>query len=173
MSFQEWRRAYARQAQADMQAREVLLREKHLPPCEQLHLLQMACEKLAKAYQCSQKTDLTTLQASHAWIERTLPIPFRPYYSRHHRATLRGQMLNERSRLFKDVRSLLREIDLLVPSVTDGGRRPDNAEYPWADDLGKLWIPAEYEFLILPHLAAAAGQQLVSFLFDAADDLAQ
>src|SRR5271157_4632424 len=46
-----WSRAYARQAQADLEAREALLGAP-APACQHLHFLQMACEKIAKAHRC-------------------------------------------------------------------------------------------------------------------------
>ena len=46
-----WSRAYARQAQADLEAREALL-DATVPACQHLHFLQMACEKISKAHQC-------------------------------------------------------------------------------------------------------------------------
>ncbi len=39
-----WSRAYARQAPADLEAREALLGAR-VPACQHLHFLQMACEK--------------------------------------------------------------------------------------------------------------------------------
>jgi hypothetical protein len=47
-SYHEWRVAYAKQALADLLARERLLEHSDVPECHQLHFLQMACEKLCK-----------------------------------------------------------------------------------------------------------------------------
>ena len=52
--IEAWRIAYAKQALADLHAREKLLEHSELPDCQQLHFLQMACEKLCKAYLCGQ-----------------------------------------------------------------------------------------------------------------------
>jgi hypothetical protein len=46
-----WSRAYARQAQADLEARVALLGAM-VPACQHLHFLQIACEKIAKAHRC-------------------------------------------------------------------------------------------------------------------------
>jgi hypothetical protein len=48
----------------------------------------------------------------------------------------------------KFAKRLAREIELLSPAVDNGGRRPDNCEYPWEDAKKKLWIPAEYHFSV-------------------------
>ncbi len=45
----DWSRAYARQAQADLDAREALLNAE-VPACQHLHFLRMACEKIARAH---------------------------------------------------------------------------------------------------------------------------
>jgi len=66
----EWRVAYAKQAQVDPHAREKLPEDPKLSACQQLHFLQMACEKICKAYLCGRGTDPAALQTSHAYIAR-------------------------------------------------------------------------------------------------------
>jgi hypothetical protein len=51
----EWGRAYARQAKADLDAWDHL-QGSILPECQKLHFMQMACEKLAKAHLCKAGT---------------------------------------------------------------------------------------------------------------------
>jgi len=70
ISYEEWRIAYAKQALADLLARERLLQHADVPDCQQLHFLQMACEKLCKAYLCGQGVDPETLRGSHAYNQR-------------------------------------------------------------------------------------------------------
>ena len=43
-----------------------------------------------------------------------------------------------------------REVELLAPAVRDGGRRPDNCEYPWKGPAGAVSSPLDYSF---PHMA--------------------
>ena len=57
-----------------------------------------------------------------------------------------------------------REIELLNPSVDDSGRRPDNCEYPWKDGLGKLHVPADYDFPSLKLLTSPIGRLLPKLL---------
>lgn len=44
-----WAQAFARQAESDLNAREILVQQAGLPACHALHHLQMACEKICKA----------------------------------------------------------------------------------------------------------------------------
>lgn len=48
-----WQHAYAMQAEAGFEAYHILRMAPDLPQCLALHSLQMACEKLSKAYLCS------------------------------------------------------------------------------------------------------------------------
>jgi hypothetical protein len=66
----QWRIAFAKQALADLLAREKLLYYREVPQCQQLHFLQMACEKLCKAYLCGHGADPQTLR-SHAYIQKS------------------------------------------------------------------------------------------------------
>ena len=67
-----WSRAYARQAQADLEAREALLGAP-APACQHLHSLQMACEKIAKAHRCLGGADPETLMHGHGFAAKVLP----------------------------------------------------------------------------------------------------
>jgi hypothetical protein len=55
---------------------------------------------------------------------------------------------------------LCREIDLLHPQVDDGGRRPDNVEYPWPA-LAPTKIPALWKFPVSQKLQTAPGRLLL------------
>jgi hypothetical protein len=67
-----WSRAYARQARADLDAREALLGAE-VPACQHLHFLQMACEKISKAHRCLGGADPETLMHSHGFAAKVLP----------------------------------------------------------------------------------------------------
>ncbi len=105
-SYSEWRVAFAKQALADLKARDKLLEGPDLPDCGQLHFLQMACEKLCKAYLCGQGVEPSTLQSSHAYIARTLPIIARQQF-----AVQVGRRANDRSWMIRAIRSLSRKIE--------------------------------------------------------------
>ena len=68
-----WTSAFARQAQSDFLARDQLLVNPRLPECHQLHYLQMAFEKLAKAHLIAAGSDPSDIQSSHAYVAKVVP----------------------------------------------------------------------------------------------------
>ncbi len=164
-----WSRAYAIQAQADLAARDAMLGPT-VAPCQHLHFLQMACEKISKAHRCLGGAGPETLMHSHGFAAKVLPQIGRELFRRSAFATNLdvGQVEIEAI-----VRQFAREVDLLAPAVDDGGRRPDNCEYPWEDVEGHLHVPAENEFGSLealhPH---RAGTTFLKIIATAAAELA-
>src|ERR1043166_6062480 len=105
------------------------------------------------------------LQASHAYVGKTLPVIAKkllPTFA----GTKSQKFLAFQLRALKQ---LAREIELLAPSVDDGGRRPDNCEYPWEDGQGALHVPAEYDFPSMKLLATPVGRLLPRLLNRAID----
>jgi hypothetical protein len=137
-----WSRAHAQQAQADLDARDVLLNAE-VPACQHLHFLQMACEKLSKAHRCLGGADPETLMHSHGFAAKVLPQIARELLRR---AAFAADLEVAAGRIEPMIRQLAREVDLLAPAVDDDGRRPENCEYPWEDDEGALHVPAEHGF---------------------------
>jgi hypothetical protein len=164
-SFDEWRIAYARQALADMRAREKLLEHPDVPDCQHLHFLQMACEKLCKAHLCGQGVDPETLRSSHAYISGTLPIIARQQFAQESR-----KVRINRAWVIKALRALARKIELLAPAVDDAGRHPANCEYPWVGPDGMVRVPTEHNFG-LDLLYETAGRHLLKALYAAAEEL--
>ena len=128
-----------------------------VPACQHLHFLQMACEKISKAYRCMGGTDPETLMHSHGFAAKVLP-------------QVAGELLRQASFVagldevhggtMPMIRQLARETDLLAPSVDDDGRRPDNCEYPWEDNGGVLHVPAEHRFISLrPSIGIVPGRR--------------
>ena len=164
-SYDQWRIGYAKQALADLRARERLLQHPDLPDCQQLHFLQMACEKLCKAYLCGQGVDPATLRSSHGYISNPLPIIAKQQFAlESHKARV------DRTWVIHALRVLARKIELLAPAMTDAGRHPSNCEYPWAGPDGTVRVPAEHNFG-LDLLHEKAGRHLLKVLYTAADDL--
>jgi len=162
----DWSRAFAKQAVADFDARDWLCRSRSLPVCQQLHFLQMACEKLCKAYLCAAGSDPADLQASHAYIAKVLPLIVRQQITRSAQ-----QELGRYRWLMDSVKPLAREIELLAPSVTAGGKRRANCEYPWEETNGTVRAPAEHRFPNLQVLDNRAGRALLKIARTAAYDL--
>jgi len=159
-----WARAYAIQAKADLDARSALLGAEDVPVCQQLHFLQMAAEKVAKAHRCWGGTPPEELQSSHAYAARVIPIIAKQRF--------KGDV--SQAHVLQTIRDLAREIELLAPAVDAGGKRPDNCEYPWEDDAGRLCIPAELPFKGLCGIARHdAGKKFLKILITACDELAR
>ena len=165
ISYDQWRVAYAKQALADLRTHILLLDHPELPECQQLHFLQMACEKLCKAYLCGQGVDPETLRSSHAYISGQLPIIARQRFAQEAR-----KVRTEHTWLIKAIRALARKIELLAPAVSDGGRQPANCEYPWAGPGDTIHVPAEYNFR-LNLLHEKGGRYLLKVLYAAAEEL--
>lgn len=163
---EEWSRAFAQQARADLDAYNALSRLADLPPCQRLHFLQMACEKVSKAYELRAGTLSERTLTSHVVITHNLPLIFRAYYQ-----DAFGKRLQRYSPLLERVRSLSREIELLAPASADGSRRPDNAEYPWLDAGGHVLAPALHDFRVAADLDTPAGKALLKVLMPAINDL--
>ncbi len=131
-----WSQAFARQAASDLAAHQTLLNDRSLPSCHSLHYLQMACEKLCKAAVIKAGTDPLAVQRSHAYISKRLPM-------------IVQIAMGQKSRSNWIVRAtarLARKIELLNPAVQDGGRSPQNCEYPWAAPSGQIIAPADHKF---------------------------
>jgi hypothetical protein len=164
IAYDQWRIAYAKQALADLDAREKLLQHPNLPDCQQLHFLQMACEKLCKAYLCGQGVDPEMLRGSHAYISGPLPIIARQQFA------LEGRNNRDRTWVIRALRGLARKIELLAPAVNDAGRQPANCEYPWVGPGNSVIAPVEYKFG-LDLLYEKAGRHLLKVLYSASQDL--
>ena len=161
-------RAYARQALADLGAREALLGAE-VPACQHLHFLQMACEKISKAHRCLGGADPETLMHSHGFAAKVLPQIARELLRR---SALAAELPVTRGQIEPMVRQLAREVDLLTPAVDDDGRRPDNCEYPWEDSRGTLHIPAKHGFRSLETLHRhRAGVTFLKIVVTAAAEL--
>jgi hypothetical protein len=156
-----WAKAFARQASVDYATYTALSRDGGLPESQRLHMLQMACEKLCKAYMFRQGVDPGHIQSTHSVVAKVLPRIFAD-------EILEGgqRYPNERSHLMKSVRGMAREIDLLAPAVDiNAGRpRPDNCEYPWDDGAGNPIAPADYAFPHLSVLQDPTGKHLLKVL---------
>ena len=158
-SHQEWARAFARQANADWAARSVILRHAEVPSCQQLHFLQMACEKLCKAHLYLYRA---SPQRSHAYVAKNLPIIFKEVYQR--RAGKRPS-----HGLYQKIRELSLKIERLAPAVSPA----DNCEYPWEDAGGQLRVPAEHDFGATEFTRQSAGVELLKLVPHAINDVLQ
>lgn len=133
---QDWAKAYATQALSDLDAREKLARS-GAHKCHRLHFLQMAAEKVCKAY-LTASNGHSNVRKSHAYVAKNLPLIARVVYS-----SVGNRMAAWEISQIKD---LAHEIQLLAPACDDGDVRLDNSEYPWQDRVGNILVPSEYSF---------------------------
>jgi hypothetical protein len=135
---QDWASAYAKQALSDLATRD-LLAEAGIHKCHRLHFLQMATEKVCKAY-LTTRNGHEKVRKTHAYVEKNLPLIARMLYSN----------LNDQNRIkpwqMSAIHKISQEIEVLAPACDDGGAREDNSEYPWEDGQGNVRVPCEYNF---------------------------
>lgn len=136
---EEWAKGYFRQAEADFRTFQHI-QTAPVSECHKLQFLQMACEKLVKGHLCTTGSSTESIQTSHAFIEKTLPVVLRQ--------TMIELNYPRRSarELLKYVKQLAGEIEVLAPSVDRDGKRPDNCEYPWEDRNAVLHSPLDWSF---------------------------
>ena len=163
-----WASAYAKQSQSDFRVYEILVSAPQVEDCHVWHYLQMACEKIAKAYRFRDtETSIEELLTSHIafskCIENLLKYPaFKAKYLR------QDAMFRQVSRL---ARRLSREIEKLAPAV-DRGTSPENAEYPWAAG-EKIVLPCAYSYPNLKLLKEAEGRNFLKLIRSAIMDFDQ
>lgn len=161
-----WAEAYAKQALADFETWNTLQGNAVVPSCQKLHFLQMACEKLCKAHLCKQPCAAPQdYQSSHAYTAKNLGIIILQQLALTPNPPHNGRFL------LAHCKGLAREIELLHPSVDDGGRRPDNCEYPWEQG-GRLYVPAEWSFPALNLVVIQGGPSLLKLIYHAIQRLA-
>ena len=159
-----WDKAYALQARSDLDAREHLATSNRLPECHKLHYVQMACEKLCKAYLAKRGSTPETLRKSHAYISKVLPTIVQQTLSRE------AGRFSKNTWIVSSIAKLARQIELLAPSVDDAGGVPANCEYPWVSQTGEITVPAQHNFgLTLLH--EKAGMTLLKVLRSTIDEL--
>ena len=131
-----WRKAFLRQAETDYLL-FCELNEHKKPLCHQLHYLQMATEKLAKAFTCGPNNNPP--KASHPALVRFLQISKgRPDLRRD-----LGFQNNSTFRAYIDsLLPLAEKIENLVPEGNHLNK--PNSEYPWSN--GHVLSPLDYNF---------------------------
>lgn len=153
---QAWAEAYYAQALSDWSIFLEFQRRSDIPRAQALHYLQMATEKLAKAYRFRDTaTDVDALLTSHVGFAPfmnafLLSDPFRREYA--------GRAA-QFAVLRRDCGRLARSVEQLAPAVDRVGY-PGNAEYPWADGERAI-VPATWGF---PDLALLYGPRGRAFL---------
>ena len=147
-----WRSAFLRQARSDYEIFR-WMNTNSRPLCHQLHYLQMAAEKLAKAFLCGPNNRRP--QTTHTTLVRFM------------RATKTRQEFRNAGRMTKH--QFKRSIDGLLPTADaveklapeGSGVRP-NPEYPW-ETAGTVTCPLDYDYPTL-NINSPQTQKLLKFI---------
>lgn len=159
-----WAKAFWWQADSDLAVFDLLTApaQRALPRCHSLHYLQMACEKIAKAYRA--RDTATELHGSHGLLRRH--VGFEKFIKSF---LLSPQVQSEYDgrteqlqQVGKAVRALAREIEKLAPAV-DNTSTPENTEYPWVQGDAVI-APRDYDYSRLSLLAEPGGRTFLKLL---------
>ncbi len=159
-SRNDWAQAFANQARSDWEIYVVL--EAHptsLPRCHALHHLQMACEKIAKAYrlrdtQCSP----SEVMRFHTGVDKFINL----WFASPTAAVLYAGRSSQHRYARTECQRIAREIEGLAPAAYRQGT-PANVEYPWADN-GAAVAPCAYSFPETRLLVTPAGRHFLKVM---------
>lgn len=168
---QDWANAFLMQARSDFLVYKRLAEIPHgeVPVCHRLHYLQMATEKLAKAYR-SRDTQ-AALHGEEGLLRKHVGLV------KFMRALLKSPQVKEQyqgrngqlAKLSKIAEGIAREVEKLAPAV-DEDTAPANTEYPWLD-AQRVVAPCDYAF---PNLSSIVdghpdGGRFLKLIKDAID----
>lgn len=153
-----WRRAYFTQAQNDYGVFREFKKRADVAMCQKLHYLQMATEKLAKAFLSPPSGERPP--RVHKALARFLRIS-------KGRPEIRRKLGYERNYrayciYIDSLLDLAERIERLAPV---GGQERLNPEYPWAEDTGNVVCPARYGFPEFGRQEITDFQHLTDALF--------
>jgi hypothetical protein len=171
---EERRRAYATafhvQASSDWSVYRLFVEmsappARPLPACHSLHYLQMACEKLAKAYRL-------LLPGVDIDLVATRHVGFTQFVNTYVRSpAMLAKYANKTAAhqtLCRTAAAIAREIEKLAPA-TDRVSSPENAEYPWergdwSTGSGSILVPCQYAFPSLSLLTTPGGRAFLKLV---------
>lgn len=158
----EWADAFAMQSRSDFGV--YLALPVDVEECHRLHYLQMAGEKIAKAYLLRDTgAALENAMTSHIAFGRFANIMLRTSS-----ATARYQGKDAwLQQTVRRVRGLAREIEKLAPSV-DRQQSPANVEYSWAEG-ESIVIPCRHFYPVTGMLREPGGAEFLGLLQEAID----
>lgn len=159
--------AFAAQGRSDWRVYQYLasLQAPSFPSCHALHYLQMATEKIAKAYRIRDTAaDVDDLARHHTGFEEFVNAFFRS-------PKIRGEYAGKDAALRTlqtNAAALARQIEKLAPAK-DRLASPENAEYPWERD-ERVCRPCEYGYPNLSLLKAHSGRATMNMIARAFSD---
>lgn len=161
----EWSFGYARQADADFKAWEEMQGNDNIAECHRLLFLQMACEKLCKAHLIQEGTPADTLQTSHGYVAKPLPIIIKQ------QIVFMKENLKGMQGVLQLAKHAANEIEVLNPAVDRDRQRPDNCEYPWENGQEVLHSPLDWSFDSSRLLTVRHGRTLRKLIREAINRL--
>ncbi len=168
MNEEERREAYATafiaQARSDWSAQRRLAEASDLAVCHQLHYLQMACEKLAKAYRLRDTASPVDEIVSHHTGFVKFVGAFLTGIGKDEYRDKDAQL----TAVIKAARAFAREIEKLAPAI-DRIASPENAEYPWERG-EQIVAPRDYSFPNLDLQRGTGGRAFLNLVQRALDD---
>lgn len=149
--------AYAEQSRSDFTVYRLHLQ--NAEECHRLHYLQMACEKIAKAYRLR---NLVTLSFddlySHVVFSKFIVgfLKSTPVKGRYRAQDAKRRQMERYARL------LALEIEKLAPAV-DREQTPENAEYPWI--VGEtIFVPCRHNYPLSRLLGEQGGRDILKLI---------
>jgi hypothetical protein len=145
--------AFYRQSLFDWRLFNDLRRRSECEACHELHYLQMATEKLAKAYLWGTRTPPRQTHASLVQFLRRIATSQR----------VRDALQISSRQLAAGVSAVLPLAYLVERSAPDLAGDAPNPEYPWPRAMPET-APADYDFPAIRELQTARGRQFVEIL---------
>ncbi len=152
-----WSDAYLDQARSDWNVYLGLAGDSSVPPCHELHYLQMATEKLSKAFLLASTSNPSKMKHGHSAFVKFLRTASR--------SPALAQSLGMHGRQLKSHLDALKpvafEVERLAPALAHGGA---NSEYPWEDPAGIVHHPAAFAFQAHALLSSTSGRSLLKLV---------
>jgi len=149
--------AYAEQSRSDFAVYSIHLQE--AAECHRLHYLQMACEKIAKAYRLR---DLVSFNPEDLYSH----VVFSKFITGFLKSKLvRRRYVSQdakRREVERYARSLAAEIEKLAPAV-DRERTPANVEYPWTAGAA-VFVPCRHDYPLSHRLREQSGRDFLKLI---------
>jgi hypothetical protein len=138
----------------------LILRERGVAPCHQLHYIQMATEKLGKAYYWRGGSPPPKTHASFVRFLQTLNN--RNLADRQRIAKLLGfKSVEQFVGSIRAIAPLAHEIEKLAPALA--GDKGPNPEYPWPGS-APAETPSKFDFPVWKELKTSVGRQLLKVI---------
>ncbi len=142
-----------------------LLLKLGIAPCHSLHYLQMATEKLAKAYFWRSGTAPRRSHVGFVPFLRALANPFRQKDGDRIAKLFLFNRSTDFQNWFSAVAPIAYDLERVTPDLANDGPNP---EYPWPH-AEPQHAPVEYEFPVWTSLTSSRGRDLMRFIRIAVD----